>query len=156
VSPFRNSSLGWFQSSLLSVQSTSKHQTWISAIVQSTWHTSHTKQQLQSSPLSRQNTWISKGSLIQKKSQGSPIDPSLWKGKQAKGPLWKVLWWVSLYEVTTSKAQQHNVRWTNTCMLSVNTSEQGGANQIDAQAPTVCGVIFIFFRNITHPFTCLL
>lgn len=115
---FRNSSSGWFQSSLFSVQSASKHQTQVNSC---------------SSVSLVDTAWISKGNSIQKKPQGSPIGLSPRKWEEATGTTSEVLGWVSPYELTTAKLsnamwgepihvchQRRLVRWSkvNQCLSS--------------------------------------
>jgi hypothetical protein len=45
-----------------------------------------------------------------------PTGPTLWKQQVAARIPSEGFWSFSLYEVTTNGAQQHNVKWTNTCM----------------------------------------
>jgi hypothetical protein len=116
----------WVNSNLLCSQSSplanTKHES--EALVQSTRQTPHTNQQpLQSSPLGGHHTWISNCSSIQKKPLGSQNRLESLEVAEAAGTSGEVLWRVSLYEVTTTKAQQCNLKWTNACVLSVKASK---------------------------------
>lgn len=93
---FRNSSLGWFQSSLFSVQSTGKHHMWTSSCRQV--HSADTTQE----PAKAVQSW---------RNWGFPTSLRPLKQQDMAGTSWEALWPVSLYEVTRNDAQQCNVRW---------------------------------------------
>ena len=117
-------------------------------------------QQLQSGPLSRYYIGIIKGNSIQKKPWALPIGTdcflNLWKQQEATGISQEVLWQVSHYEVTTSKAQQSNVRWTNTHMSSAKTSEaeQIKAKRINTQGPLSVG-LYLYSFYVSYILSCV-
>jgi len=98
---------------------------------QSTQQTPHMNQQLQTSPLSRHHIWTSScrpvhsadttqesAATVQSRRNLSSSPTGLSSQRTSQE-----IWQVSLYDITTSKTQQRNVRRTNTCTPSTKSSE---------------------------------
>ena len=81
----------------------------------------------QSSPITKHQALIRTHGKIQQKAQGTT--EFIWISRSSQNPT-EVLWCISLYVVKTSRALQ---------VLSMQ-----------KHPLTVCGVLFIFFLNITH------
>ena len=152
VDLLRNSSLGEGPTLLAGYQHFSpldKHQHEPAATVQSTQQIPHRNQQ---------------GRSIQKKLWGLPTSLSLpWKQQKATGTSQEVLWWVSLYDITTSKDRQCNVRRTNAGMPPAKNREAEQSEPM-LELPLSWGHIYIpskyhasFHMSTTakHPFTCI-
>ena len=103
------------------------------------------KEQGQSSPLGRHHKWISESRLIKKK-LWLANQPESVKAARTAEISWEVLWWVALYEVTTSKAQQCNVWWTNTWESSAKTSEAEQTKQC-SRSHCLWGHIYILSKH---------
>jgi hypothetical protein len=123
---FRNSSLGWFQSSLFSVQSTSKY---------------HMET---GSSLGRYHTRTSKDGSVLKKLWGLPTGQS--PPKDAAGTSW---------EVTRGEAQQCNVRWRLARWSKANQCSHSHCLWGHIYIPSKHHVPFGVFGIAKLPFTCV-
>jgi hypothetical protein len=90
---------------------------------------------------------------MQKKRWG----PSPLKRQEATWTSWEILWQDSFYEVrfsvwvTTSKAQQCNVKWTNTCLPTAK-NKKANQDTPKLKLPLSVESYLLFLLNIIHPF----